>query len=349
LALTRRGKVAIAASGVGVAAVVVALTLAFTGSANPIDAAKKIINPPPATCPLTGRELPEGSLVPANPLVGIKVENTPDAYPLAGLDRADLVYEEVVEGGITRFVAIFQCTGSDRVGPVRSARTTDPKILLQFQAHPILGYSGGAPPVVRAVDSSGLIGLTESDTPGAFTRDESRVMPHNLFTSTQALIRAAADRIGGEGAPEPAFSYDTDAPAPAKRIGSAVVDFPLVAAEWRWQGGHWVRYLDGEPMQLENGRPITATNVVIQRVSTTQSDIVDVAGYPSPEVELTGTGRAWILRDGRLITGRWQREALTDGTTFLTKNGTEISLAPGTTWIELAPKGMFDAAVTFEP
>jgi hypothetical protein len=173
-------------------------------------------------------------------------------------------------------------------------------------------------------------------------------MPHNLFTSTQALIRAAADRIGGEGAPEPAFNYDDDAPAPGKRIRSAVVDFPLVAAEWRWQGGHWVRYLDDAPMQLENGRPITATNVVIQRVSTTQSDIVDVAGYPSPEVELTGTGRAWILRDGRLITGRWQREAFTDGTTFLTKNGTEISLAPGTTWIELAPKGMFDAAVTFE-
>jgi DUF3048 family protein len=347
LALTRRGKIVTGVTGLAVAVVAAILAFAFTGSANPIVAAKKILTDEPSTCPLTGREPAEGRQAPVTPLLAIKVENTPDAYPLAGLDRADLVYEETVEGGITRFVAIFQCQGADRVGPVRSARTTDPKILVQFQAHPILGYSGGAPQVVRAVDDAGVIGITENDA-GAFTRDEARAMPHNLFTSTQALFQAAEGSIEGEGPPRPAFTYDEDAPAGGKRVSSASIDFPMVSAEWRWQGGRWVRYLDGAPMQLENGRPITATNVVIQRVSTTESDIIDAAGFPSPEVALTGTGRAWILRDGRLISGRWERQAETDLTTFLTKDGTEISLAPGTTWIELAPRGMFDAAVTTE-
>jgi hypothetical protein len=114
---------------------------------------------------------------------------------------------------------------------------------------------------------------------------------------------------------------------------------------WEWSDDRWVRQLDGEPMLSEKGTPIAVDNVVIQEVVVTDSDIVDVAGFPSPEVKLIGRGRAWILRDGRLVAGRWRRGALGDVTVFETRGGEELALSPGTTFVQLVPKD--DGEVTF--
>ena len=98
-------------------------------------------------------------------------------------------------------------------------------------------------------------------------------------------------------------------PSPSRRRTSATISFSgSNVAEWAWSKGRWVRQLDGAPMLAENGAPIAVDNVVIQEVVVTMSDILDAAGNPSPEVELLGEGRAWILRDGRLVIGRWQRD-----------------------------------------
>jgi hypothetical protein len=102
-------------------------------------------------------------------------------------------------------------------------------------------------------------------------------------------------------------------------------------------------------MTLEDGDPIVADNIVIQQVKTTESDITDVAGYPSPEVTVTGSGKAWLLRNGKVITGTWERGSEGDVTTFHTKKGDDFHLEPGTTFVELAPTGMFTAPVTFGP
>jgi hypothetical protein len=91
------------------------------------------------------------------------------------------------------------------------------------------------------------------------------------------------------------------------------------------------------PHTLEGGDQVSATNVVIQVVEVTDSWIVDAAGNPSPEVELTGSGKAFVLRDGRVIVGRWERRTLDEVTTFVTKDGDEITLAPGRTWVQLLP------------
>jgi hypothetical protein len=99
-------------------------------------------------------------------------------------------------------------------------------------------------------------------------------------------------------------------------------------------------------MLTEGGAEIAVDNVVIQEVVVTDSDILDVAGFPSPEVELLGEGRAWVLRDGRLVVGRWRRDSLGDVTVFETRGGEEIALAPGTTFVELMPKDAGGA--TFE-
>ncbi|HYY07815.1 MAG TPA: DUF3048 domain-containing protein [Actinomycetota bacterium] len=337
--ITSRGKVVI---GVIAAAAVAGVgMLAFTGHApGPIQDIVNKITGRPSPCPLTGELRAHGKDAPDRPVMAIKVENSDDAYPLVGLDRADVVYEELVEGGITRFVALFQCQGATRVGPVRSARTTDPKILVQYADQPLLAYSGAQHRVTKAVDKANIVSFTETSANDAYTRDDQRVMPHNLFVNEKVLFRLAKKQGVDFSEPREVFTFSDEVPTPAKKTKTVSAAFSSAhTAEWRWSGGRWTRLLDGSPMELENGKTVTADNLVIQEVAVTTSTILDPAGYPSPTVDLTGTGRAWILRDGRRIAGHWTRNSLGDVTVFETKAGDRIDLAPGTTFVELIPKG----------
>ena len=342
MALTRRGKITIGA--VAAAAVTVVAVLAFTGNApGPIQDIVNAVIDRPEPCPLTGKVQGDED-APSSPALTVKVENTDDAYPLAGLERADVVYEEPVEGGITRFAAIFHCRQAARVGPIRSARTTDPKIVLAYADDPLLAYSGANPKVAAGIDAAGIISLTETSANAAYTRDDARFAPHNLFASTKELLKIGL-QMGAEDAPPTApFTFDTAIPEPSKPRTFASVSFSSSnVVEWRWSDGRWVRQLDGAPMTSEAGAPIAVSNVVIQEVVMTESDIVDVTGSHSPELKLLGRGRAWILRDGRLIVGRWHRSSLGDVTIFETKAGEEIALDPGRTFVELMPKGVGEA------
>ena len=280
------------------------------------------------------------------PLIAVKVENTDAAYPLAGLERADVIYEEPVEGSITRFAALFQCKDAGRVGPVRSARTTDPKILVQYSDEPLLAYSGANPKVESALNAAGVVSLTETSANAAYVRDESRSAPHNLFVSIKKLYVIAKQVRGRLLLAGPGFPIRRGGARPEQTadVGLGGV-LPLQPRGLGWSKGAWVRQLDGAPMRSEAGAPIAVDNVVIQEVVVTDSNIVDVAGFPSPDVKVVGKGRAWILRDGRLIIGRWRRQSLGDVTIFETKGGDEIALAPGTTFVQLVPKD--EGEVTF--
>jgi len=339
MALTRRGKQvfggAVTAGVVGVAA------LAFTGSApGPLQQAVDAVTgrePAPPTCPLTGEPTPKGNEV-TRPMLAVKVENTDAAYPLNGLHRADMVYEEIVEGGITRFVAVYHCRDAERVGPVRSARTTDPKILVQFQQQPLLGYSGGAPKVVKSLVDADVQQLTETSASAAFTRDAARVAPHNLFSATAPLWKAALADLDNPATPRGVFTFDDEVTELGKRARSVSIVFSTLSSTgWEWGGGRWTRQLAGAPMALEDGTPITAANVVVQFVEVSQDTIRDASGSYSPVVEMTGTGKAWVLRDGRAIAGTWERASEGDLTVFRDKDGDEITLAAGVTWVELVP------------
>lgn len=352
MALTSRGKAAVA--GGAVVAVLGGGIGALALSGNAPDSIQRALGSVPGVpdpvepCPLTGETLPGDEAPPDRPVLAVKVENTPDAQPLAGLQGADIVYEEVVEGGITRFVVLFHCDDANRIGPVRSIRSTDPAILAPFSEHPLLAFSGGSKGVRTIVEDAGMTAMDEDSANKAFTRDDGRVVPHNLFTSTKPLWAKAVKLAEGEPAPLSPFVYSDEVPAPSKKAHSATVVFSgLATAEWRWSKGHWVRYLDDSPMMLESGGAITADNVVIQVVKTTESDFQDVTGYPSPEVDLTGKGKAWVLRDGKLIVGKWERSDESGFTKFITKAGEQIALKPGITFVELAPTGMFDAEISF--
>lgn len=346
MALTQRGKVVI---GVVVAAVIAAVAvLAFLVlTDNAPDAIQDLVDDVtgPEPCPLTGEEKANGKDAPARPLIAVKVENSDDAYPLAGLERADVIYEEPVEGGVTRFAALYHCTAPARVGPVRSARTTDPKILAAYADEPVLAYSGANDQVASIIDAAGIVSLTETTANAAYTRDDGRSAPHNLFVSVRGLHPIAEQQGADSAPPRSVFEFDEEIPTPNKPRTSATVTFSTATVvEWSWTDGRWHRLLDGAPMTSESGAPIAVDNVVIQQVLVTDSNIVDVAGFPSPEVKLVGRGRAWVLRDGRLIVGRWRRASLDEATIFETRAGDEIALAAGTTFVQLIPRDGGDVA-----
>ncbi len=342
--LSRRGKIVAASASVAVVLGGVLGYFAVFPDQAPAFVQKTLVSvgladqsevDPEATCPLTGEEV-AGGRVPSRPALAIKVENHPEARPQAALNDADIVVEEPVEGGYTRFIAIFHCGNAARVGPVRSGRTTDPDFLRQL-GPAVFGYAGGVSVVKREVPAVGLVDVNYLIAVDAYTRDPARAAPHDLYTTTAALWKAARSR---EGAPDGLFSYSTEWEGKARRVRGVHLPYSSVSdVVWTWKRGQgvWVRSHGDVAHVLEGGEQVSAANVVIQVVTVTDGSIVDPAGNASPEVELTGKGRAYVLRDGRLIVGRWERSSLDDVTTFVTKDGNQIELAPGRTWVQLLP------------
>ena len=319
-------------AAVGVAAGVVIAYLLLTGkelSPQGLFRGKKAA---PEKCPLTDVALTGD--VPGRPALAVKVENLAAARPQAGLNEADIVYEEPVEGGITRFIAVYQCTDAPRIGPIRSARLVDADILRQFGA-PVFAFAGGVPAVVSAVEESGAASIPYTTSSDFFEEDPNRSEPHHVFSSTSVLYEGSAD-----GSPEPVFSFDEERPTDEKRARLAHLDFsPFANVFWKFSPKNrvWLRSHDEERHILEDGSQVSAVNVIVQVVEVRPSEIVDAAGNPSPEIDAVGSGKAFVLRNGRVIEGRWVREGADDLTQFLDANGERIPLAPGRTWIELFP------------
>ncbi|HEY8200635.1 MAG TPA: DUF3048 domain-containing protein, partial [Actinomycetota bacterium] len=177
----------------------------------------------PVLCPLTGAPAASGAGV-DRPALAVKLDNAPEARPQAGIESADIVYEELAEGGITRFMAIFQCRDAARVGPVRSARLVDPDILVQYK--PVLfSYSGANAPVLAKVKSTqGIVNLEHGSHGSAYQRVSGRAAPHNLFTSTDKLRAFATDVKGPPRAGlvfEAPGSSPSAAPSPAASASGA--------------------------------------------------------------------------------------------------------------------------------
>jgi hypothetical protein len=285
--------------------------------------------------------------VPQRPALAIKVENLPAARPQTGLSWADIVYEEPVEGGITRFIVVYQCQDASRVEPVRSARLTDVDVLRQF-GKPLMGYSGGVPKVINALRAAGVIDLSfeTARAANAYHRDPNRLAPHNLYTSTKALYTAGKGSFEAV-APDPIFTYGPKAPKGSQKVTEVHVPFSTSSdVFWKWSKSKkvWLRFHGTVPHVSSDGTQFSATNVVVQLVKTELTDVTDANGVPSPRAITVGTGKAYVFRGGRVIEGTWVRKSAGDVTKFLDLQGNEIELAPGQTWVELLPN---DKKVSF--
>jgi hypothetical protein len=288
---------------------------------------------------LTDHPAPGGK-VPQRPALSIKVENLPAARPQYGLASADVIYEEPVEGGITRFIVIYQCNDTSRIEPVRSARWIDPDLVRQYGDHPLFAYAGAVQPVVAKVDSSPLIDVGLARAPSAYRRDPHRVAPHNLVTSTEALYTYGFAHGASRTPPNPVFHFG---PLPQEATPAASVHIPyeFSTVTWTWHRdlGLYLRsYSDTGPATRGEGGQISAANVVIMHMVAYQSSFVeDVNGEHETLLVLTGSGPLEVLRNGAAISGTWSRANLGDVTKLLDSKGQTTLLTPGVTWIELVP------------
>jgi hypothetical protein len=296
--------------------------------------------PPPVLWPLTG--------VPAQgpvdrPALAVKIENSIDARPQTGLGAADVVWEEVVEGGITRFVAVYQSTVPPEIGPVRSVRPMDPAIAAPL--HGLMAFSGGQVQYVDAVGAAGLQVLSQDNGSAGFYRTNSRRAPHNVYATPQALLDQAD--AAHRAAPPAQFAVAGPGEQPTAAVAGAptnVVSLTLSGVShpgWTWNpaSGTWVRAEAGTPAVQADGTPLQAPNVVVLRVDVVTTTARDPAGNPVPETQLVASGAALVASAGRTLPATWSKASLADPVVLTGPDGAPVRLAPGSTWVELVPNG----------
>jgi hypothetical protein len=277
------------------------------------------------------------------PALAVKIENSVDARPQTGLGAADMVWEEVVEGGITRYVAVYDSTLPPEIGPVRSIRPMDPAIAAPL--HGLFAFSGGQRAYVDAVAAAGLQVISNDAGAAGFHRVSTRRAPHNVYADPQALLAQADD--AHRTAPGPQFEVAAAGGQPtAATAGTPATSVQLTLSgashpQWTWNqpDGRWLRAEGSAPAIEADGTPLRATNVVALRVDVVPTSARDPAGNPVPETVLIGTGQALVASGDRTVPAIWTKNAVADRLVLTGADGNPVLLAPGTTWVELVPNG----------
>jgi len=292
-------------------------------------------------CPLTGAPVPGGGSVPQRPALAVKVDNYTTARPQSGLEKADIVFEEPVEGGITRYVAVFQCQEATLVGPIRSARNIDIGILGQL-GKPILAHVGGIPPVLANIEASPLVNLDIGAHGTVIQHVPGRVAPYDTYSSTAALwgVFPTDTTI-----PAPLFSYSPTAPTGPNVTPVASIAIPFSGTSnvvWKFDPkiDAFQRYYGSTPDVLSDGVQNSAANVIVQFVQITYGPWVENStGGLEVQANLytNASGPALVFRSGVEIPADWARSSLGQPTQFTTTAGQPIAMQPGQTWVELVP------------
>jgi hypothetical protein len=287
----------------------------------------------PTISPLTGLSSENGSRA----SLIIKVDNHPNARPQIGLNYADVVVEELVEG-MSRFAAVFQTTDPDRVGPVRSARVSD-VIFFNGWNSPLIAYSGANKKTDIAVDRSRLVNVNQTKAPGAYSKIPKRSSPHNLQVWPQAVRFAGGQRPGATPAMF-TFRPAGEVPKDSLKVNGVAVTFDSTTAEFRWDGSGWVRsQATGKakmtPHKTADGVQLAPANVVILFTEYVKSP----ADTRTPQANTVGEGEAWVFSGGTLVQGRWKRPDQFKPGQLVRADGRAITLAPGQTFIELPRPG----------
>ena len=311
---------------------------ATEATAAPTTAAPTTV-PPPPVAPLTGQLLADEALR-GRPAIVVKVDDSPRALGIQeGLDVADLVFVERVEGGALRLAAVYHSTNAT-TGPVRSARTSDLGLTGNL-GRPLFAFSGANGGVLGMVRGHKLVDLGYDTDPGLYYERGRGLL--RIFVDTAEIAGRAPE---GAGPPLQQLAYrDPDAPVanagaePATRVTIRYPGSPGTTVEYRDEGAGWARLQGGTPHVVRSGDRVAPDNVIVQFVGYRSSGFVDVTGAISPEAVLTGEGDAWIFTGGQLVRSRWSRADLGALTTYTDPDGQPVRLAPGTTWIELADPG----------
>lgn len=281
--------------------------------------------------------LPEGFAPrPGLPPVAVIIENHPESWPQTGLDHADVIYEALVEGGVTRFLAIYSTDDAPVVGPVRSMR--DYFVYWASEYKPILAHIGGSPQSYGAVTATGLRHFEETPRYG-FWRSADRYAPHNAYLNT-AAVRRAAQQLGmlGDGAFS-ALVQKPDWPLPLPEAARSVaLTYPGgYRVDYAYDPGtrHYLRLMAGRPHKdAASGAQLAARALVVQRVATRSIDEMD-----RQRMDLVGQGKIAYFVDGRVGVGTWRKTSPAAPTIYFDAAGERLVLPPGQVWIQVLPPG----------
>lgn len=296
---------------------------------------------PTQLAPLRGTTVPVGSLNHSS--IAAKIDNHWDARPQVGLERTDILFEELVEGGITRYVAIWQSDIPELLGPVRSIRPMDPDIVSPFGG--IICYSGGQYRFVQLMLNTPVYNAIhgQSDTENTFFRSKTKDAPHNVMVKAQEVLAQHTDIAP----PQQQFAYSLDGPSSSAGkagIPTSAIQYrfsDIYYGTWNWDaaGNKWMRVQQDAADLDSNGNQLSATNVVALRVN-----VVNDGGVP--KTELYGGGEAWFSSGGATVHGSWSKASATEAIRLVDDNGVTVRLAAGNTWFELLPP---QGSVNFVP
>lgn len=314
--MTRRRAAVVAALAVVAATLPATATATATAAATPA---------PRDVAPLTGQPTTSAAHRPA---LAVKIENTPDARPQAGLDTTDVVYEEQVEGGITRFWAVFHSAVPGTVGPIRSVRAMDPNLVAPLGG--IAAFSGGTAANEALIHQAPVTCVDQTNAGVAFYRSHDRVAPHNLYGRPALLGQRPARLVP----PPPLFHYSDTAPrgAPAATVTLGFAPPYDVTYTYRAASHTWARSYGATPHRAASGAVLAPTNVIIQFVTYDGGGDAELLGDHPDQT-------AWVLTDGTLTVGHWSKPDPTTPTRFTDASGAPLTLRPGRTWVELLPTG----------
>ncbi len=294
--------------------------------------------------PLTGKQMDDASKV-RRRIVAAKIDNAPLARPQFGLSAANLVYEQLAEGGLTRFLAFYLDAGAEKVGPIRSARLTD--IYLGQEWDFLLAYAGAGRTTSRLLAEALVpafkapeLGENLQGTP--YTRDNARLIPHNMFARVDEVREIAGrdPQIPKEVYIQPfPFANPPDA-GPLRTITMPYV--PEAAVRWAYDTGTntWKRTMAGRPhVDALNNQQLESDNVVVQYVQifTAQNVEPDAAGNPVLDTELKGSNRLRVFHSGQMLEGTWSKESDRAKTQYKLADGSPMPFRPGKVWIHIVP------------
>jgi len=263
-------------------------------------------------------------------VLAVKIDNIVYARPQTGINSADIVYVLPVEGGLTRFLAVFSSHFPPVIGPVRSARRDDLQLLGQF-GRPAFAFSGAQGQLLPVVEHARIVNLYAGVANGYF-RDYSRIAPYNLFATTRVLL---AQSRRASKAHDIGFRFGA-APPGGRVTKSASVTYPSARYTFTWSAKvhRWLVSIDGVPARTTAGHRFAPVTVVIQHTIVRKSGYLEY-GSPPPYAETTGHGIAFVLRNGREYKVHWSRGTFNGGTTFTTTSGRRMTFAPGQVWVLL--------------
>ncbi|MFK0155866.1 DUF3048 domain-containing protein [Streptomyces sp. NPDC090499] len=266
-------------------------------------------------------------------VLAVKIDNVAAARPQTGLESADVVYAEQVEGGLSRLMAVYAAKLPEVVGPVRSARESDLELLRQF-ARPTLAFSGAQKKLLPLIGRAPLRPESPAEASGAYHRGSGRPAPHNLYLRPAEVM---PDGAPGRAALTTGFRHGP-APAGGTVTASRTVRYPAARFTFTWSGdrNRWLVSMDGTPATTTTGNRLVAATVVVQHVRVRPSAYHDVLGNNTPFTVTVGSGKAEVLRDGRSFEATWSRPDATGGTTFTNADGSPVNFADGQVWVVFA-------------